>query len=104
MPKKSNGRRQTGRNAPDPSAETDRARNAVSAASGRSAHHSTLASASGPKSLMKTSSLAAHRATIYQSRGALPAVPKTAQSRGKARRLAAAGARNQKIEERIAAA
>ena len=104
MPKKSNGRRQSGANTPGPSVETDRARNAVSAPSRRSVHHSALASASGPKSLMKTSGLAAHRATTHRSPGALPSVLRTAQSRGNTRRLAAAVARNQKIEERLGAA
>ncbi len=103
MPKKSNGRRQCG-NTLGPSAETDRARNSVSAARGRSVRHSGFASASGPKSLMKTSGLATHRATTHRSSSALPPVLRTARSRGKTGRLAAAGNRNQKIEERIAAA
>ena len=102
MPKKSNGRRQSGGNTPGPPAEIARARNAVSAPSGRSVHHSALAKASGPKSLMKTSGLATHRAIAHQPRSAPPSVLRTASSPRKTRRVG--GARNQKIEERIAAA
>ena len=53
---------------------------------------------------MKTSGLATHRAIAHRPRIAPPSILRTASSRGKTRRLPAAGARNQKIEERIAAA
>jgi methyl-accepting chemotaxis protein len=104
MRKKSNGRHQSGRNMPALSAEAGRAPSAVSIGSGQSPGHSAFASASGPKSLMKTSGLATRGANIRRSSGTPRPALGTTQSRRKTRRLASAGNRNQKIEERLAAA
>ena len=104
MRKKSNGRHQSSRNTPVPSAETGRALPGGATPSGRPGRQ-IFAAASGPKSLMKTSGLATHGADPRWPASAPTPVLTTAKSRRKAgRRLDAGGTRNKKIEERIGAA
>jgi methyl-accepting chemotaxis protein len=100
MRKKSNGTRNSGQK--ERSAAAHEARVPLAAGLGRSG---TVAAATAkPKSLMKTGSLATRGAAAM--RPMPPSAPASARTsvRGKTARPVASGSRNQKIEERIAAA